>query len=87
MTWSDLDLERGVVSLDENKTDDPRSWSLSSGVVRALTAWRERDFPKDGASDVGLRPDWAQVLANGEAVQTRRAAPARAEPGRPEAPR
>lgn len=26
--------------LDENKTDDPRAWALSPGVVRALRAWR-----------------------------------------------
>lgn len=40
LTWSDLDLERGAVRLDENKTDDPRAWSLDPGVTRALVAWR-----------------------------------------------
>ena len=39
-TWRDFDLDRGAVKLDENKTDDPRAWALSSGVVRALRAWR-----------------------------------------------
>jgi len=35
----DFDLERGTVSLDENKTDDPRTWALDPGVKRALAAW------------------------------------------------
>jgi integrase len=34
----DVDLERGVVTLDQNKTDDPRAWVLDPGVVRALRA-------------------------------------------------
>jgi len=36
MTWSDLDLDRGVVRLDKNKTDDPRSWALDPGTAEAL---------------------------------------------------
>jgi integrase len=39
LTWSDLD-HRGAISLDENKTDDPRAWALSPGVNSALRAWR-----------------------------------------------
>jgi integrase len=35
----DFDLETGNVKLDENKTDDPRSWALDKGVARALKAW------------------------------------------------
>ncbi len=42
LEWRDLDLDRGRVSLDENKTDDPRDWELDRGVWRALAAWRER---------------------------------------------
>ncbi|MDI3290478.1 tyrosine-type recombinase/integrase [Polyangium sp. 15x6] len=41
LTWRDFDLERGAVTLDENKTDDPRAWALSAGVAAALRAWRE----------------------------------------------
>jgi len=37
----DLDLERGVITLDENKTDDPRAWKLDDGVVAALQRWKE----------------------------------------------
>lgn len=40
LTWGDVDLERGAVTLDENKTDDPRAWALDPGVTRALRAWR-----------------------------------------------
>jgi hypothetical protein len=41
LRWGDLDLDRGAIALDENKTDDPRSWALDSGVSRALCAWRD----------------------------------------------
>ncbi len=41
MAWSDFDLERGAVALDENKTDDPRAWALSPGTAQALRAWRD----------------------------------------------
>src|SRR5208337_974438 len=40
LTWSDLDLEHGVIRLDMNKTEDPRSWVLGEDVARALDAWR-----------------------------------------------
>ncbi|WP_437623841.1 tyrosine-type recombinase/integrase [Sorangium sp. So ce1151] len=43
---SDLDLERGAVVLDENKTDDPRAWALSPDVVRALRAYFAMCPPK-----------------------------------------
>jgi integrase len=42
LTWADVDLERGAVRLDKNKTDDPRAWALNAGVVAALRAYRER---------------------------------------------
>ncbi len=41
LTWANVDLERGVVYLDENKTDDPRSWVLDPGVVEGLRRWKE----------------------------------------------
>lgn len=37
---ADVDLERGVNTLDKNKTDDPRAWVLSPGMASALRAWR-----------------------------------------------
>lgn len=41
LTFRDLDLARGAVNLDDNKTDDPRAWALDRGVARALKIWRE----------------------------------------------
>jgi integrase len=41
LRWSDVDLENGAVTLDENKTDDPRTWSLDAGVASALRIWRK----------------------------------------------
>ena len=72
LAWSDLDLERGVVRLDTNKTDNPRSWALGEDVVRALEAWRSHRgrkaekvphvFPK---VLVGDRGDLAHHLREG----------------------
>jgi len=42
LRWDDLDLQRGMVRLDVNKTDDPRAWALSPDVARALALWKER---------------------------------------------
>ncbi len=39
LRWRDLDLTRGIISLDKNKTDDPRAWALDAAVARALAAW------------------------------------------------
>jgi len=36
LAWAELDLERGIIRLDENKTDDPRAWALNPGVVETL---------------------------------------------------
>lgn len=46
LTWSSVDLERGAVRLDVNKTDEPRAWALDIGVAFALRRYRE-----------ALRPD------------------------------
>jgi integrase len=37
----ELNLDRGVCSLDRNKTDDARAWALNAGVVRALKRYAE----------------------------------------------
>jgi integrase len=41
LTWGDVDLAKGLVSLDENKTDRPRSWVLDPGVAKVLAAWKK----------------------------------------------
>jgi integrase len=42
LRWRDVDLERGRVHLDTNKTDDPRDWDLRPDVVEALVRWKAR---------------------------------------------
>ncbi len=54
LTWADVDLERGVLVLDKNKTEEPRAWALSLGLVAGLRAWRvlrERDGLLVGPND------------------------------------
>jgi hypothetical protein len=41
LRWIDLDLDRGVIRLDENKTDDPRAWALHPDVTTALKRWKD----------------------------------------------
>jgi integrase len=41
LSWRDVDRVRGAVSLDRNKTDDPRAWALDPGVAEALRRWHE----------------------------------------------
>ncbi len=50
LTWDDLDLDRGLLRLDENKTHSPRVWAMRPDVTRALTIWKERTAP-DGDED------------------------------------
>jgi len=45
LTWNEVDLERGVVTLDRNKTDEARAWALDAGVGAALAAWRKSKEP------------------------------------------
>ncbi len=40
LTWDSIDLEHGAVTLDENKTDDARSWPMDPGVRAALAIWK-----------------------------------------------
>jgi integrase len=40
LLWGDLDMARGTLTLDENKTDQPRAWKLGEDVVAALRAYR-----------------------------------------------
>ena len=39
LRWCDIDLERGAVTLDDNKTNDPRSWALDASVLEAMRVW------------------------------------------------
>lgn len=48
LTWADIDLARGAVNLDENKTDDPRAWALDASVVEALRWWKSTGWSPFG---------------------------------------
>lgn len=58
LQFRDLDLDRGFIYLDENKTDDPRMWALQAGVVEALTRWKDH-FRRGATKDdlVFTHPD------------------------------
>jgi len=60
MAWTAIDLARGAIRLDKNKTDDPRAWALDPGTVRALRAWRTL-FDRGGFV-VGAMPRLAEQL-------------------------
>ena len=60
LRFRDLDLKRGSVRLDENKTDDARTWVLDRGVARALHAWHALRVAtlaqdSDGSSDDDIK--------------------------------
>lgn len=40
LKWSSIDLENGIIRLDENKTGDARAWKLDAGVHSALMRWK-----------------------------------------------
>lgn len=40
LTWSDVDLARGILTLDENKTNTPRAWAMRPDVVEELRFWK-----------------------------------------------
>jgi integrase len=72
LEWADVHLGRGWVTLDRNKTDDPRDWPLDPGVAEALRRWRKMNpkaryvfggdapFPADHLAD-DLRDDLEAV--------------------------
>lgn len=49
LTYGDLDLRNGVLTLDVNKTKIPRAWKMADDVTRVLRAERERTQADDSA--------------------------------------
>ena len=39
LQWRDVDLPGGLLTLDHNKTDQPRVWKLDDGVTESLRRW------------------------------------------------
>jgi integrase len=50
LVYGDLDLRRGILTLDKNKTRIPRAWKMADDVTRVLIEERERT----GADDSSL---------------------------------
>jgi len=79
LTFADLDLERGAVKLDENKTDDPRAWALDPGVALAVKLWKGHFRP-------GVE-DSAFILVEPDIRKAPRTAPDQRRPARRALPR
>jgi len=61
LTWGDVDLSKGMVSLDENKTDRPRSWVLAPSVVRVLDAWKNLSKATKASDSVFVGIRWEKL--------------------------
>jgi integrase len=72
LRWLDLDLTRGVVTLDENKTDDPRAWALSPGVAAALEAYRPQEAEDNWLVFGGIAENKAAEIFRGNEAAPRR---------------
>ena len=72
----EVELTRGVISLDKNKTDDARAWAMDPGVVAALRKWVETRLAKRGDllfTDEYGRPFEKDKLAERLRLQLRKA--------------
>jgi hypothetical protein len=49
LVYGDLDLRRGILTLDKNKTRIPRAWKMADDVTRVLRAERENTQAEDAA--------------------------------------
>jgi len=49
LTWADVDIEHGTVSLDANKSDHARTWQLGDDVTRALRIVHKSRKPERSA--------------------------------------
>jgi len=61
LTWGDVNFDRGLVSLDENKTDRPRSWVLSPGVAVVLAAWKKENRKTKASDPVFVDVAWDKL--------------------------
>jgi integrase len=59
LTWTDDGI--AALTLDENKTDDPRAWTLAPGVSSALQAWRTMSPASEDDDHVFLDDDGRPV--------------------------
>lgn len=47
LEWENIE-SRGALNLDENKTDDPRTWALDASVHRAFNWWKDHGALRKG---------------------------------------
>ena len=71
LSWRDLDLENGVVRLEQNKTDHARWWPLAEGVADALAAWWEHRERPASSDFVFTEPDGRPLSLDGLAELAR----------------
>ena len=62
LTFSNVNLERGVVTLDANKTNDARAWAMDPAVARALKAYKE--LRRAGSADRVFVDEHGRLLAD-----------------------
>lgn len=72
LEWASVDLERGRIALDENKTGDPRDWDMDPGVCRALASWKERYQPDAKPDDLVFAEHGVTINLGHLAEQLRR---------------
>jgi integrase len=51
LRWRDVDLKRGRVNLEKDKTSDPRDWDLRPDTVEALRRWKAAYHPDSELAD------------------------------------
>jgi len=73
LTWGSIDLKRGTLDLEKNKTDDPRSWAMDPGVARALSIWREHFATKVEDRDLVFSENGKMLVEDHLALKLRNA--------------
>lgn len=69
LDWADIDLDRGFVTLEENKTDDPRRWPMNAGCLRALRRWHVLRGAPNGGRPVFVDGTGQRIRDHGVALR------------------
>ena len=66
LTMKDVDVERGIITLDENKMNDPRTPTFGPELMTALKLWKETYRAGAEPDDLFfIRPDGASIPIDG----------------------
>jgi integrase len=71
LRWRDVDLKRGRVNLNKDKTDDPRDWDLRPDVVEVLKRWKSTYQPNAEPVDYVFAENGVPLNVEHLAVQAR----------------